>query len=94
MQSGYVTPYIWNKTDPIRQGPVREGMKAVRGRYLREARVFTKENSSAKRLETWALACYQVTYMKVYVDALNHSRRGSAAVSDDGSEDEEEVRGG
>ncbi|KAJ7469306.1 RNA dependent RNA polymerase-domain-containing protein [Mycena galericulata] len=78
--------------DAIR-GPVREGMEALRAKYRREARRFVKENPSGKNLETWALACYQVTHVAVertrWVDALNHSRRGSAAVSDDGSEDED-----
>ncbi|KAJ6592772.1 RNA dependent RNA polymerase-domain-containing protein [Mycena capillaripes] len=78
--------------DAIR-GPVREGMEALRVRYRRDARRFVKENPSSNGLEHWAIACYQVTHVEDhrsrYVDALNHSRRGSAAVSDDGTEDGE-----
>ncbi|KAJ7076679.1 RNA dependent RNA polymerase-domain-containing protein [Mycena belliarum] len=78
--------------DAIR-GPVREGMEVLRAQYRRDARRFVKENPSGEGLENWAIACYQVTHvhdLRVrYVDALNASRRGSAAVSDDGSEDGE-----
>ncbi|KAJ7142258.1 RNA dependent RNA polymerase-domain-containing protein [Mycena epipterygia] len=78
--------------DAIR-GPVREGMETLHAQYRREARRFVKANPSGNSLETWAIACYQVTHVEEYrtrwVDALNHSRRGSAAVSDDGSEDGE-----
>ncbi|KAF7368515.1 RNA-dependent RNA polymerase [Mycena venus] len=78
--------------DAIR-GPVREAMDAVKGKYRRLGRFFVKDNPSARGLETWAIACYQVTHVEAHrvrwVDALNHSRRGSAAVSDAGSDDEE-----
>ncbi|KAJ7627136.1 RNA dependent RNA polymerase-domain-containing protein [Roridomyces roridus] len=78
--------------DAIR-GPVREGMENLRMKYRRQARQFVKENPSAKGMEEWALACYQITHVEtlrtIWVDALNLSRRGSAAISDDGSDDEE-----
>ncbi|KAJ7032255.1 RNA dependent RNA polymerase-domain-containing protein [Mycena alexandri] len=78
--------------DAIR-GPVREGMEALRAKYRRLARSFVKETPSGSGLESWALACYQITHVdtlrRQFVDALNHSRRGSAAVSDDGTEDGE-----
>ncbi|KAJ7445328.1 RNA dependent RNA polymerase-domain-containing protein [Mycena latifolia] len=78
--------------DAIR-GPVREGMEALRAQYRRDARRFVKENPSGQGLENWAIACYQVTHVEDlrtrFVDSLNASRRGSAAVSDDGSEDGE-----
>jgi hypothetical protein len=68
-------------------------MEALRLRYRREARRFVKENPSGNGLETWAIACYQITHVEEHrlrwVDALNHSRRGSAAVSDNGTEDGE-----
>ncbi|KAJ7215013.1 hypothetical protein GGX14DRAFT_61675 [Mycena pura] len=78
--------------DAIR-GPVREGMSAIRSQYRRKARYFVKENPSSNGLQTWATACYQVTHVELHrarwVDSLNPSRRGSAAVSDDGTEDGE-----
>ncbi|KAJ7748955.1 RNA dependent RNA polymerase-domain-containing protein [Mycena metata] len=78
--------------DAIR-GPVREGMEALRARYRQDARHFVKANVSSGELETWAVACYQITHVdtlrRQFVDALNHSRRGSTAVSDDGTEDGE-----
>lgn len=68
-------------------------METLRAQYRKEARRFVKANPSGNSLETWAIACYQVTHVEEHrthwVDALNHSRRGSAAVSDDGSEDGE-----
>ncbi|KAJ7678631.1 RNA dependent RNA polymerase-domain-containing protein [Mycena rosella] len=78
--------------DAIR-GPVREGMEALRARFRREARHFVKENPSGGGLGAWAIACYQVTHVAEmrarWVDSLNASRRGSAAISDDGSEEGE-----
>jgi uncharacterized protein YndB with AHSA1/START domain len=61
--------------------------------YRREARRFVKDNPSGNGLENWAIACYQITHIAEHrsrwVDALNQSRRGSTAVSDDGTEDGE-----
>ncbi|KAF8160357.1 RNA dependent RNA polymerase-domain-containing protein [Mycena galopus ATCC 62051] len=78
--------------DAIR-GPVREAMESLFTRYRREGRRFVKENRSSNGLADWAIACYQVTHVQEYrsrwVDSWNHSRRGSTAVSDDGSEDGE-----
>ncbi|KAJ7073183.1 hypothetical protein C8F01DRAFT_269938 [Mycena amicta] len=83
--------------DDAMRGPVREGMEAIREQYRREARTFVKENPSGGGLEGWALAAYQVTYVPDlrhrYVDALNQSRLGTAAVSASGysAVDEEET---
>ncbi|KAF7350656.1 RNA-dependent RNA polymerase [Mycena sanguinolenta] len=78
--------------DAIR-GPVREATDSLFSRYRRDARRFVKANPSANALENWAIACYQVTHVPEHrsrwVDALNHSRRGSTAMSDDGTEDGE-----
>ncbi|KAF7290166.1 RNA-dependent RNA polymerase [Mycena indigotica] len=71
--------------DDAMRGPVREGMEAIRATYRRQARAFVKENPSGGGMEGWAIAAYQVTHVADmrhrYVDALNQSRLGSAAVS-------------
>ncbi|KAJ7799689.1 RNA dependent RNA polymerase-domain-containing protein [Mycena olivaceomarginata] len=78
--------------DAIR-GPVREATESLFSEYRREARRFVKDNPSGNGLENWAIACYQITHIAEHrsrwVDALNQSRRGSTAVSDDGTEDGE-----
>ncbi|KAJ6493259.1 RNA dependent RNA polymerase-domain-containing protein [Mycena sanguinolenta] len=78
--------------DAIR-GPVREATESLFSRYRKDARRFVKDNPSANALENWAIACYQVTHVAEHrsrwVDALNHSRRGSTVMSDDGTEDGE-----
>ncbi|KAK7057907.1 RNA-dependent RNA polymerase [Favolaschia claudopus] len=78
--------------DAIR-GPVREATDVMFVRFRRDARRFVKEHPSSNGLQTWAVACYQVTHVAElrsrWVDALNASRRGSAAVSDDGTEEGE-----
>jgi hypothetical protein len=72
---------------------VREGTEALRGDFRTRARRFVKENPTAGGLETWAIACYQVTHVAYlrtrFVDSLNESRRGSAAVSEDGYDSED-----
>ncbi|KAF8160383.1 RNA dependent RNA polymerase-domain-containing protein [Mycena galopus ATCC 62051] len=78
--------------DAIR-GPVREATESLFARHRRDARRFVKDNPSGIGMENWAIACYQVTHVQEHrsrwVDALNPSRRGSTAVSDDGTEDGE-----
>ena len=76
-------------TDTL-QGPVREGMEAIRATYRRQARRWVKENPSGGGMEGWAIAAYQVTHIdehrRRHVDAHNQSRLGtaSAAISDAG----------
>jgi RNA-dependent RNA polymerase len=68
-------------------------MEDLSYRYRREGRRFVKANPTPNGLENWGIACYQITHVEKHrsrwVDSLNHSRQGSAAVSDDGTDDRE-----
>ncbi|KAJ7358168.1 RNA dependent RNA polymerase-domain-containing protein [Mycena albidolilacea] len=79
--------------DDANRGPVREAMEDLSYRYRREGRRFVKANPTPNGLENWGIACYQITHVEKHrsrwVDSLNHSRQGSAAVSDDGTDDRE-----
>ncbi|KAJ7849210.1 RNA dependent RNA polymerase-domain-containing protein [Mycena olivaceomarginata] len=79
--------------DDANRGPVREAREDLSYRYRREGRRFVKANPTPNGLENWGIACYQITHVEKHrsrwVDSLNHSRQGSAAVSDDGTDDRE-----
>ncbi|KAJ7718992.1 hypothetical protein B0H14DRAFT_3629722, partial [Mycena olivaceomarginata] len=77
--------------DDANRGPVREAREDLSYRYRREGRRFVKANPTPNGLENWGIACYQITHVEKHrsrwVDSLNHSRQGSAAVSDDGTDE-------
>jgi hypothetical protein len=72
---------------------VKEAMDALWKTFRTVAKDFVNENRSPNGLETWALACYQVTHVPAlkmhYVDTA--ARGASIAFTEDGYESESDV---
>ncbi|KAJ7710702.1 hypothetical protein B0H17DRAFT_1123819 [Mycena rosella] len=60
---GILKQYSLSEGEIFAGGPVKEAMEALRKKFRAIAREFMKNNPSLHGLETWAVACYQVTHV-------------------------------